>query len=149
MATYKGYFKPKNPQKYKGDPTNIVYRSRWELIVMNRFDGDPNVIWWQSEETIIPYRSPIDGRYHRYFTDFTVNMRTADGKIKTAIVEVKPMAQTKPPTVQKGGSKNRRYINEVMTWGVNDAKWKAAREYCKDRGYEFIIITEKELGLTF
>jgi len=116
---------------------------------MTRFDTDPNVIWWQSEETVIPYRSPIDGRYHRYFTDFTVHMKTSDGKNKTAIIEVKPASQTKPPVVQEGKRKNRRYINEVMTWGVNEAKWKAATKYCNERGYEFIILTEKELGLTF
>jgi hypothetical protein len=149
MNTYKGFFKPKNPQKYRGDPTNIIYRSRWELIVMGRFDTDPNVIWWQSEETVIPYKSPIDNRYHRYFTDFTVYMKTADGKFKTAIIEVKPSSQTKPPVVNESKKNNRRYIQEVMTWGVNEAKWKAATKYCKDRGYEFIILTEKELGLSF
>lgn len=146
---YQGYFKPKNPGKYKGNPTNIIYRSRWELLVMDRFDKDPNVIWWQSEETVIPYRSPIDNRVHRYFTDFTANMKTADGKFKTVIIEVKPSGQTRPPVIQEGKKKNRRYINEVMTWGVNEAKWKAATEYCENRGYEFIILTEKELGIKY
>lgn len=147
--SYKGYFRPKNPQKYRGDPSNIIYRSRWELMVMSRFDNDPNVIWWQSEETIIPYKSPIDGRYHRYFVDFTARMKTADGGFKTAIIEVKPASQTRPPELQEGKKKNKRYINEVLTWGVNEAKWKAATKYCQERGYEFIILTEKELGLKF
>lgn len=147
MATYKGIFKPNNPQKYRGDPTNIVYRSRWELLVMTRLDKDPNVIWWSSEETIIPYRSPVDNRYHRYFVDFTVRLRTQEGKTKTVLIEVKPLAQTKPPAVQQGKKKSRRYINEVMTWGVNSAKWKAAKEYCRDRGYEFMIMTENEIGV--
>jgi hypothetical protein len=146
--SYKGYFKPKHPQKYKGNPTNIIYRSRWELLVMNRFDNDPNVIWWASEETVIPYKSPIDGRYHRYFVDFTIKFKTADGKIKTALIEVKPKAQTSPPVI-KENKKSNKYIKEVMTWGVNEAKWKAAIEYCKDRGMDFIILTEKELGIKF
>lgn len=145
MATYKGYFKPRNPQKYKGNPTNIVYRSRWELLVMNRFDVDPNVIWWSSEETIIPYRSPVDNKVHRYFVDFTAKLKTAMGGTKTVLIEVKPYAQTQPPVLAEGKKKSKRYINEVMTWGVNSAKWKAAREFCKDRGFEFIIMTEKEL----
>lgn len=144
MPTYKGYFKPKNPQKYRGDPTNIVYRSRWELLVMSRFDIDPNVIWWSSEETVIPYRSPIDNRIHRYYVDFTARVNTSDGKTKTVLIEVKPYNQTIPPAI-KENTRSKKYINEVTTWGVNSAKWKAAREYCKDRGYEFIIMTEKNL----
>ena len=147
MRTYKGKFKPKNPQKYKGDPTNIVYRSRWELMVMTRLDNDPKVIWWQSEETIIPYKSPVDGRWHRYFVDFCARLMKPDGGTRTILIEVKPHAQTQPPMIKE--SKSRKYIQEVMTWGVNSAKWKAAEEYCKDRGYEFIILTEKELGIKF
>jgi hypothetical protein len=147
MANYKGFFKPRNPQKYKGDPTNIVYRSRWELLVMSRFDADPQIIWWSSEETVIPYRSPVDKRIHRYYVDFTVRLNTTDGKTKTLLIEVKPYKQTLPPVIQESKKKSKRYIQEVMTWGVNSAKWKAAREYCKDRGYEFKIMTEKELGI--
>lgn len=146
MATYKGIFKPRNPQKYKGDPTNVIYRSGWELKVMHRFDNDPNVIWWSSEETIIPYRSPIDNRIHRYFVDFTAKLNTKEG-MKTVLIEVKPAKQTQPPVLTEGKKKSKKYMNEVMTWGVNSAKWKAAREYCKDRGWSFLIFTEKELGI--
>jgi hypothetical protein len=76
MATTKGYFKPLNPNKYKGDTSNIVYRSRWEFVYMARLDKDPDVVWWQSEETIIPYRSPVDNRIHRYYPDFVVRRKT-------------------------------------------------------------------------
>lgn len=148
MPAYSGYFKPKNPQKYIGNPQNIIYRSRWETIVMDRFDKDPNVVSWGSEEVIIPYRSPIDNRYHRYFPDFIVTLINKEGRKETSLVEVKPAAQTRPP-VLKENKKNKRYIQEVMTWGVNDAKWKAARDYCENRGWKFVILTEKELGLTF
>lgn len=148
MATTKGYFKPLNPDKYKGDVSNIVYRSRWEFVYMARLDKDPDVIWWQSEETIIPYRSPVDNRIHRYYPDFVVRKKTKEGT-KTIVVEIKPYAQTLPPTITEGKKKSRKYVNEVMTWGVNSAKWKAAREFCRDRGYIFEIITEKELGLMF
>ena len=65
MATYKGFFKPKNPQKYRGDPTNIIYRSGWELKLMLYLDEHKDVVNWGSEELIIPYRSPIDGKVHR------------------------------------------------------------------------------------
>lgn len=147
MAKYQGYFKPRNPQKYKGDPTNIIYRSRWELLVMSRFDIDPNVIWWSSEETIIPYRSPVDNRIHRYYVDFTARLNKPGGGTRTVLIEVKPYKQTQPPVITEGKKKSRRYVNEVMTWGVNSAKWKAARAYCKDRGFEFMIMTEHELGI--
>lgn len=147
MAKYQGYFKPRNPQKYKGDPTNIIYRSRWELLVMSRFDIDPNVIWWSSEETIIPYRSPVDNRIHRYYVDFTARLNKPGGGTRTVLIEVKPYKQTQPPVITEGKKKSRKYVNEVMTWGVNSAKWKAARAYCKDRGFEFMIMTEHELGI--
>ena len=66
----KGRFRPKNPQKYKGDANNIIYRSTWEIKVMNYLDDNPNVIWWGSEELPIPYYSPVDKKMHRYFPDF-------------------------------------------------------------------------------
>ena len=118
---------------------------------MTHLDAHPDVIEWSSEEIVIPYRSPIDNRMHRYFVDFYVKKRNTQGQIESVLIEVKPLAQTKPPAVSitKGQKPTRRYINEVMTWGVNEAKWKAATEYCKDRGWKFIIMTEKELGVTF
>lgn len=145
MPTYKGYFKPKNPQKYKGDPTNIVYRSGWELKLMIYLDNHKEVISWGSEEIAIPYRSPIDGKIHRYFVDFMVTKINKEGKKETALIEVKPLGQTKPPAKQEKITK--RYLTEVKTWGINEAKWKAASEFCKDRGWSFHIFTEKELGI--
>jgi hypothetical protein len=117
---------------------------------MSKLDDHPDVLSWGSEEVVIPYRSPIDGRIHRYFVDFIVTAINKQGIKETTLIEVKPAIQTKPPVLTEGKSKkSRRYIQEVMTWGVNEAKWKAAIEYCKDRGWKFQIFTEKELGLTF
>lgn len=148
---YKGVFRALNPKKYKGDASNIIYRSRWELKLMQHLDMHPDVIEWSSEEVVIPYRSPIDGKRHRYFVDFFVKRKGKDGKTESMLIEVKPAAQTRPPEVQitKGQKPTRRYINEVMTWGVNSAKWEAAEEFCKDRGWKFVIMTEKELGIKF
>lgn len=142
---YQGYFKPKNPEKYKGDPTNIVYRSGWELKLMLFLDDRKDIIQWSSEELIIPYRSPIDGKKHRYYPDFVVTKINKEGKKETILIEVKPLAQTKPPKKSKNITK--KYITEVKTWGVNEAKWKAATEYCKDRGWSFQILTEQDLGI--
>jgi hypothetical protein len=144
---YKGYFRPKNPQKYRGNPSNIIYRSRWELKLMMHLDEHPDVVEWNSEEFFIPYRSPVDGKMHRYFPDFYVKKINKQGLTETAIIEVKPLAQTMEPKKQPKPS--RKYITEVMTYGVNQAKWKAAREYCADRKWTFHIFTEKELGINF
>lgn len=148
---YKGRFRPKNPHKYKGDPTNIIYRSSWELRFFSTCDRHPDVIWWQSEEIAIPYVSPIDGRRHRYFPDVITHVRTADGKTKTIMIEIKPKHQTRPPDRSKKttskGRVSRRYLNEVKTYGINEAKWKAARMYCAQKGWEFQIYTEDTLGI--
>lgn len=139
----KGYFKPRNPDKYKGDPTNIIYRSLWELKLMTYLDSHSDIEKWSSEEFFVPYRSPVDNRIHRYFPDFWVKKK--DGEVM--VLEVKPLAQSVPPQLQE--KVTRRYVNQVMTYGVNQAKWKAAKEFCEDRKWQFKVITEKELGIKF
>lgn len=145
MASYKGRFKPKNPKKYRGDPTNIIYRSLWELRVMKYLDDNPSILEWSSEELVIPYICPTDNRPHRYFPDFVVRVATKEGGIQTMVLEVKPKKETREPVKKKRVTK--QYITEVMTWGKNQAKWKAAEEYCADRGWIFKLITETELGI--
>jgi len=143
QRSYSGRFKPSNPGKYKGDPTNIIYRSLWERKLMVWCDNNANIQEWGSEETVIPYVSPVDNRVHRYFPDFYVRARTRNGRTQKYIIEVKPLAQTVPP--KKKSRVTKRYLSEVTTYAVNDAKWKAAREYCADRQMKFLILTEKEL----
>lgn len=143
--SYKGSFKPKNPAKYKGNPTKIIYRSLWELRLMRYFDDKPQVVEWSSEEIIIPYRSPKDNKLHRYFPDFFVKIKNPDGSINSMLIEVKPYKQVKEPV--KDPKHPRRYLKEVMTYGINQAKWKAAQEYCDDRRWQFKIMTEKEIGV--
>lgn len=144
--SYKGFFKPKNPVKYKGDPTNIVYRSLWEFKLMSYLDVHPEVIEWSSEEFCVPYKSPVDGKIHRYFPDFKVKKKTPTG-FETVVIEVKPKAQVVPPAVSTTKKPTKRYIREVMTYGINDAKWKAAKKFCEDRKWKFMIMTEIELGI--
>ena len=144
---YRGKFRPKNPQKYRGDPTNIIYRSLWERNCMRYFDENPNVLKWSSEEVIVPYKSPIDGRYHRYFPDFLIRVKNKQGQLETIMIEVKPYKETKEPKPQKRLTKN--YLYEVKTWGINKSKWEAAIQFCKDRKWKFMIITEKELGIKY
>jgi hypothetical protein len=145
--SYKGFFKPRNPSKYKGDPLNIIYRSRWELKFMSYLDAHKDVLEWSSEELSIPYRSPMDGRVHRYFPDFIVKKVDVNNVTETVVVEIKPAKETKPPAVQSKPTK--QYLREVYTWGINSAKWKAAEAFCKDRNWKFIIMTEYDLGIKF
>jgi len=143
---YKGRFKPKNTFKYLGNPANIIYRSLWECKLMAYLDNHPDVLNWASEEVCIPYKSPIDGRRHRYFPDFYVKRRI-NGKIKESVIEVKPKIQTVPPKKLNRKIPTQKYLREVRTYGINEAKWKAANEYCKDRGWDFLIMTEDQLGV--
>jgi hypothetical protein len=136
-------WKPNYPQKYKGDPTNIVSRSSWETKFMNWCDSNVNVLSWCSEEIIIPYISPVDEKPHRYFLDFAICVRKKDGTIKKYLVEVKPNSQTVPPI--KGNKREKTFLAEVKTYAVNSAKWEAAKKFASKKGYEFIIITEKHL----
>jgi hypothetical protein len=142
---YSGKYRPLNRKKYKGDPTNIIYRSLWELKFMKYCDSNENVLEWGSEEIVIPYISPIDNRVHRYFPDFYVRVRSKTGRIEKLIIEIKPLKQTAPP--KKQSRRTKKYITEVTTYAVNEAKWAAAKEYCKDRQWQFKILTEKELRI--
>tara|TARA_Y100001937_G_scaffold92115_1_gene124721 strand:- start:364 stop:798 length:435 start_codon:yes stop_codon:yes gene_type:complete len=142
---YRGRYIPTYPKKYKGDPSNIIYRSLWERKFMVYCDRNDRILEWGSEEFFIPYRSPLDGKIHRYFPDFYVKVKTKQNTIKKWVVEVKPKAQTRPPRTPK--RKTKKYITEVRNYAINDAKWKNAIEYCNDRNMEFIIITEDELGI--
>lgn len=142
---HQGRFHPQNPQKYKGDPNNIIYRSSWELRFMRYCDRNNAILEWGSEEFFIPYFDPTTRKVRRYFPDFIVKIKENTGSIKKYLIEVKPKNQTVPPV--KGNKKSKTIITEALTYEKNVAKWKAAQEWCLDRGLEFKIITERELGL--
>ena len=129
--SYKGKYYPSFPRKYKGDPTNIIYRSLWERKFMVYCDKNDNILEWASEEIAIPYRSPIDNRVHRYFPDFYMKVKETNGRIKNYVIEVKPAKQTIPPKKPKRQTKG--YIREAYEYARNQAKWKMAKEFCADR----------------
>ena len=143
--TYKGRYFPTNPKKYKGNPNQIVYRSLWERKVMVYCDKNDAIIEWGSEEVIVPYLSPMDGKIHRYFPDFYMKVRQADGSTKKFIIEVKPKSQCKQP-VKNPKRRTTKWFNEVKTFAINQAKWKSAREFCEDKGMEFKIFTEDHIN---
>jgi|TARA_B100002019_G_scaffold71817_1_gene61975 hypothetical protein len=142
----KSRYKPSNPQKYVGDVNNIICRSSWERRFCVWCDSNENILEWGSEEFWIPYRSPVDNRVHKYFPDFFIKVRERNGSIKKYVIEVKPHRQTQQPN-PKPKRKTKSWLYEVKTYAVNQAKWKAATEFCADRLLEFKIITENELGI--
>lgn len=115
---------------------------------MNWCDNNENIKRWQSEEKAIWYYNPIQKKNCRYFPDFIVEYERKDGITMQEMIEIKPQRfVTGPPENPKRKSKS--WANAVMAYAVNQAKWKAARKWCEDRGMNFRIITEKELGITY
>ena len=139
---YKTKYKIQNKSKYIGDPTKIICRSLWERRVCRYLDENKNIIRWGSEEIRIPYYSPIDNKIRGYFPDFITEVKKKDGSTKTYVLEIKPKKQTKPPTKRK---KSKSYIQEQITYSVNEAKWKSAENFCKENGWRFIILTEDDI----
>ena len=146
--SYKGLYEAKNPRKYKGDNRSIVYRSLWERKFMVYCDTSDSIIEWGSEEIIIPYLSPWDGKIHRYFPDFYIKVKQHDGSLRKMIIEIKPKIQCKPPK-SKPKRKTRRWFKEVKIWGINEAKWKHATEWCNKNDMEFKILNEDHLGIKY
>jgi hypothetical protein len=138
------HFRPKNISKYVGDPANIISRSSYEWKFMNWCDNNPSVLKWGSEIYPIEYFSKIHGKTRRYFVDFFVQIRTRDNTIQNLAIEIKPYSQTIPP---KKSRNERTYINEMVTWQVNNDKWNAATEWAGKNGFQFLIMTEKQLGI--
>lgn len=139
-----GIYTPKNPKKFIGK--HAIYRSSFELRFMQWADRNDNVLEWSSEQIIIPYISPLDGKAHRYYVDNFIVIREGTN-IKKYLVEIKPFAQTQPPKTTNR-KRQKTILYEQSQWIVNQAKWSAAREFAKKYAAEFIILTEKELFAT-
>lgn len=146
MPTYKGKYSPVNYKKYKGDPTNIIYRSSWELKFMRYLDLNENIVLWSSEEFFIPYKDEVSGKTRRYFPDFYIKCREPNGKLKEMVIEIKPKKQVIGPE-KNPKRKTKTWVNEVYEYVKNQSKWKAAENFCKDRLWEFKVLTEDDLGI--
>lgn len=142
---YQGKFHPSQPQKYAGNPENIVYRSGLEFRMMRYFDATAAIVKWSSEEIKIPYIKPGPNDIHTYYPDFFIQVRQKDGKTKNVLIEVKPSSQCGPPNPPKTKRQQQRFLNETMTYAVNEAKWNAAKDWAIRYGAEFLILTEKEI----
>tara|TARA_R110000744_G_scaffold161661_10_gene278215 strand:- start:3503 stop:3988 length:486 start_codon:yes stop_codon:yes gene_type:complete len=136
---YSGKYTVKNPNKYDGNSTKVVYRSLWEKYCFMWCDSQSTVKKWSSEEVVIPYLYEVDKRYHRYFMDLKITYTNG----RTMLVEIKPDKETRPPKFT--GRKTKRYINEGLTYVKNMNKWAAAQNFAADRGWGFEIWTEDTL----
>jgi len=138
--SYRGLYRPTNPKKYVGNTKQIVYRSLLERRFMRYCDLNEDILYWASEELPVRYYSPLDKKYHRYFPDFVVKTANND----KYMIEIKPSRQAVKPKPPK--KKTKSYMRESFEYIKNQAKWQAAKLYCEDKGMQFKIITEKDLG---
>lgn len=141
-----GEFVPKNPEKYKGT-VPVIYRSSWEHKFMRFCDISENIINWGSESLVIQYFDPVTNKTRRYFTDFIIKMRDGNGQLVTKVIEIKPYKQTIPP-VTKNRKNRMAVLKEQQMYATNQAKWEAASHICKQKGWEFVILTEKDLAIS-
>jgi hypothetical protein len=141
--SYKGFYRPSHPEKYIGNPNNIIYRSLWERKFMYWCDHNQNILKFASEEIRIPYVSPLDNRIHFYYPDFYIKYKDSKGNMKESLIEVKPKRQVEGPNPKKKVTQKQMY--EIKEFAKNQAKWKAAKEFCEDRKWEFQILTEDHL----
>lgn len=141
---YQGRFTPKYPEKYVGDPTNIIYRSSWEFSFLTWVDANPNVLRYASEELYIPYYFVGDSKWHRYYPDFLLQVRTKENQFQTWLVEIKPYRQTLHPNIRRTKTPKQQ-LKESMEYAKNRSKWEAASAFCRDKGWRFVVVTEKDL----
>lgn len=146
---WRGKFKALNPKKYQGDPKGIIYRSSLEFKFMRYLDRHPDVLKWASEEMHVKYYDPSAKKVRRYFPDMIVQKKNKEGKIENVMIEIKPSSQCVPPKRGKTLKAQRRFLRETRTYATNIAKWEAASLFCKEHGWKFQILTEKDLGVKY
>ena len=138
MARFaQGKYTLKNPSKYIGGRTP-TYRSSWEFAFMRMCDTNESITQWASEAIKIPYRNPLSGKFTIYVPDFFVVYTDRNGKKHVELIEVKPSNHTLK-------EKTGRSRTNQLHFAVNQAKWTAARAYCKQKGMTFRIVTENEM----
>jgi len=137
--SYQGRYTIKRPEKYAGDAKKVVFRSLWERQAFKWCENNPKVKMWNSEEVVVPYKSTVDKKLHRYFVDLLIQMEDKS----TYLVEIKPKKETTPP--KKPKRKTKRYLNEQLTFIKNQDKWEAATEFAEHKGWKFQVWTEETL----
>ena len=136
-----GFFYPRNLNKFVSKENKAIYRSGLELEYFRILDKNPNVIKWGSEEVVVPYF--FENKWHKYYVDLFVIFKFGEST-KKYFIELKPYSQTIEPKVNKR-KKQMTMLYEAKQWAKNQAKWKAATDFAKKNGWEFHILTEKDL----
>lgn len=142
-----GYFTPLHPEKYKGDPTKVIFRSSWELRFLKYCDENPRVIEYASEPVGIAYYNPVTKRPATYWIDCYMATLGDDGQVTRWLIEIKPnryLSPPKPPT-RLTEKQTLGYARHAKAYIINNAKFEAAREYAALHGMRFGIITENFL----
>jgi uncharacterized phage-associated protein len=137
MKYAQGLFTPKNPDKYVGKKQPI-YRSSWELAFMNFCDVNDHILAWASESIHIPYYNPLKQKNTHYIPDFFIKYRNATGQEKAELIEIKPSKET---SLQTAGKSVRNQAYAI----VNQAKWQAADNWCRNNNIQFRVITEQDI----
>ena len=165
-----GIYIPKHPEKVIGG--EIICRSGWEMSFARWCDDNPNILEWGGEPTSIQYRNPSGVDFdackktganpadpynwpiNNYYPDFYIKLRDAEtGEEKQLLIEIKPKVQTERPIAPPAGAKlkeQKKYVESVKTYLQNIKKWEAAINWCKPRGFEFVVYTEvtlKSMGI--
>jgi len=155
----KGLYHPKNPEKYIGDITDVMYMSSWELKFMIYCDNRSEILKWGSECFHISYQmerknhetGALKKSNHKYWPDFYMEVIDPDSPdgVKKFVVEVKPLHETVQPIPPKKFSTKamRNFEYAIVAFQKNMYKWAKAKEFCDARGMHFILVTEKHLGL--
>lgn len=152
MAKFKakqGWYKLNFPNKFKPPSDNhmqsykvvngipvVQYKSSLELAGFKYCDLNPKIKEWSLEPFPIGYLSPVDMKVHRYFPDLWIRFESDD----LFIVEIKSSNETKMPR-----KSDKRYAQKLQTYLINQAKWDACRNFCAEKGANFVILTEKIL----
>tara|TARA_B110000503_G_C7154323_1_gene416620 strand:- start:1005 stop:1442 length:438 start_codon:yes stop_codon:yes gene_type:complete len=132
-----GRFTLKNPAKYAGNKTP-TYRSSWEFAFMKMCDENPAITQWASEAIRIPYKNPLSGKNTIYVPDFFIAYADAQGSQHVELIEVKPANQTFREQLGNSRANQAHYV-------INQAKWGAARAWCKQKNITFRVINEGDM----
>ena len=132
----KGYYFPLHPEKYASENKTIIYKSSLEQRFMLYLDKNPGVRWWKYEPYPLKYFDASTNKVRKYYIDFIVCVKGNPDKI--FYCEVKSKKETLKP-------KNPKNIKENLLYLKNLSKWSAATRYCKEKGYDFKLITEDQL----
>lgn len=131
---------------------SVEYRSQLEFEYFHKLERSNNIIKWSSEQIKVPYINPVrtkeEGRpiKNNYYVDLYVETKN----MGTLLVEIKPQKEinairdNKVPKRTKN-KKESTYRYEMKMYMINRSKWMYANKFAKERGWQFICVSEKDL----